>query len=262
MPAPASVAANLAILAVTQAHWGERIAENIERHHPENWAVHRWAAPRVLPAIIDEPEDYLPASLPAVDLVLALGDSPGVAALIPDLVRRCGARAVIAPIDRNESLPAGLARQLHGWLAEMGVAAVFPRPFCSLTETTYNRAPAARPYADPLIRAFAAAFGRPEFQVSLDGQGCIQAVAVARDTACGCGRRVAAGLAGCRIAQAVEQAGLLHHHHPCLASMNQDAEYRDTLMHVSGGLMRAAVQAELAGHVEQPYLRPGGRVDD
>ncbi len=251
----------LRILAVTQAQWGERIAENISRNCPVTWTVHRWAAPKVLPQIVDDPDDYLPASFPPADLVLALGDTPGVAALIPDVVQRCGARAVIAPIDRNESLPPGLANQLRGWLADLNVTAVFPKPFCSLTETTYNQPPITVTYDNPIIRSFAAVFGRPAFQVAVTPDRQIGPVTVRRDSACGCGRHVAACLPGCPVDEAEHKAGMLHHHYPCLASMNQDADYQDTLMHISGHLVREAIKAEIAGHVEIAYLRPHGRVD-
>lgn len=262
MPAPADANFPLRILAVTQAQWGERIAENVARYAPPAWTVSRWAAPKALPPIVDDPDDYLPAAFPPADLVLALGDTPGVATLLPDIAQRCGARAVLAPIDRNESLPAGLANQLRGWLKDLNVSVAFPRPFCSLTETTYNQPPITVTYDDPLIRAFAAVFGRPEFQVSVNADKQVDAVTVTRDAACGCGRHVAAGLPGCPINEAEEKAGLLHHHFPCLASMNQDGDYKDTLMHISGNLVRAAIKAELADHLEITYLRPLGRVDD
>jgi hypothetical protein len=55
---------------------------------------------------------------------------------------------------------------------------------------------------------------------------------------------------------------MLHHHFPCLASMTQDPDYLDTLMHVSGHLMRDAVRQELEDHLTPvAYLRPQGRVD-
>jgi hypothetical protein len=210
---------------------------------------------------MDDPDDYLPASFPAADLVLALGDTPGVAALISDIVQRCGARAVIAPIDRNESLPPGLANQLRGWLGDLGVSVVFPKPFCSLTETTYNQYPITVAYDDPIIRSFAAVFGRPLFQVSVTAERQVGAVTVLRDSACGCARHVAGGLAGCVVDEAEHKAGMLHHHYPCLASMNQDADYQDTLMHISGHLVREAIKAEIADHLQIAYLRPHGRVD-
>ncbi len=252
----------LDLLAVTQGQWGERIADNVGRLCPPSWTVRRWAAPRALPLVVDDPEDYLPASFPHADLILALGETAGVAQLIPDIARSCGAKSVIAPIDRNESLPAGLAQQLRRWLSDIGVAAVFPRPFCSLTETTYNRPPVLVQYDDPLVQQFAAHFGQPQFQIAAaDGQ--IEAVNVLRDSACGCAQFVAEGLVGCPVGEAGELAGMLHHHYPCLASMNQDSDYRDTLMHISGFVLRDAVAEQIQDHLEPtPYFRPLSRVDD
>lgn len=248
------------ILAVTQGGWGERIADNLHRFHPPEWTVHRWPAPRALPPVIDDPADYIPSDLPRADLLLALGESASFGPLIPDLVAAVGARSVIAPIDRNESLPPGLVRQLQGWLGDLGVAAVFPKPFCSLTETSYNHTPIQVDYDDPLIREFAARFGRPRFRVSVDSERRIGSVDVERDTACGCARHVAQALPGVPVDQASFEAGMLHHHYPCLASMNQDSDYHDTLMHVSGHLMREAVETEIQDHLEPPrYFQPQGR---
>ncbi|HEY4691441.1 MAG TPA: DUF166 family protein [Anaerolineae bacterium] len=251
------------VLAVTQSQWGERIARNIQQTHPAGWEVHHWPAPRALPLVVDDPGEFLPPVLPRVDLVLALGDTAGVPQLIPDIVKLSGARAVIAPIDRNESLPPGLVEQLRRWLADLHVAVVFPKPFCSLTETTYNYPPIVVTYADPLIGEFAAHYGMPRFRVSVHFDGRIGEARVERDAACGCARAVALGLAGCPVDEAEYQAGMLHHHFPCLASMNQDADYADTLMHVSGRIVREAVNEQVKDHLEPtPYFRPIGRVDE
>jgi len=250
------------LLAITQGLWGERIAGNIQANAPADWRVSAWTAPRVLPPIIDDPADYLPSNLPAADLILSLGEVAGVAQLLPDIVRLTGARAVIAPIDRTESLPLGLVGQLRGWLEAAGASVIFPRPFCTLTETQYNRTPNVEHYDDPLIRRFAAHFGRPEFEVQVAG-GRIQQVTVVRDAACGCSRHVAEGLVNVQVDQAVEQAGMLHHHYPCLASMNQEPDYGDTLMHISGDCLRDAIKEEIRLHLSPtPYLRPAGRSQD
>jgi hypothetical protein len=251
----------LRLLLLTQGQWGDRIVENISRFQPQTWAVHRWTAPRILPQIIDDPADYLPHTLPQVDLVLALGETPGVATLIPDIVGLCGARAVIAPIDRNDSLPPGLVNQLRGWLAELGVAAVFPKPFCTLTETTYNRPPITVAYDNPVIREFARVFGQPRLRLQVNAGRYVEAAQVDQDSACGCARHVAEGLVGCAADEAEHKAGMLHHHFPCLASMHQDTDYHDTLMHVSGNIIREAVKAELQDHILITYWRPTGRVD-
>jgi hypothetical protein len=252
---------SLNILAVTQGQWGERIAANITANAPSDWSVQSWAAPRVIPPIVDDPEDFLPVSLPQADLVIALGDVAGLAQLIPDVVRMVGAKAVIAPIDRNESLPPGLARQLEGWLENMGITAVFPKPFCSLTETSYNRTPLVLQYENDLIARFAQHFGKPEIKADVE-EGKINSTEVIRDAACGCARYVSENLIGTPIENALEEAGMLHHHYPCLASMNKDSDYLDTLMHVSGNLLIDALKNELSAHLATIYLRPHGLTDD
>jgi hypothetical protein len=250
----------LRILAVTQGQWGERIADHVHRHCPNSWNVAHWRAPRALPPVIDDPEEFLPGTFASADLVLALGETAGLYQLIPDIVKMAGARSVIAPIDRNESLPPGLVAQLQRWLADLSATAVFPKPFCSLTPTTYNRPPILVKYDDPVIGAFAAHFGRPRFLITVDESRRVSVATVERDSACGCARAVAQGLGGCPVAEAEYQAGMLHHHFPCLASMNQDSDYNDTLMHVSGHILREAVKEEIRDYVEPAYMQPLGLV--
>ena len=250
------------VFVLTQGLWGERIADNLDEHCPAGWSIERWKAPPALPLVIDDGLDYLPPTLPPADLVLALGDTPGAAQLIPDVVRLTGATAVIAPIDRNESLPPGLVKQLRGWLNDLGAAVVFPKPFCSLTDSTYNLPPIMEHYDQPLISRFARQFGRPSLFLSVV-EGQVSVALISRDSACGCARHVAHGLPGTPASEAEFAAGMLHHHYPCLASMNQDNDYHDTLMHVSGHLLRQAVRAEVADYLEPTvYLRPHGRSED
>jgi|Deesub1362A_J573_1020465.scaffolds.fasta_scaffold01562_5 hypothetical protein len=247
------------ILCLFQGQWGERITRNLEEHAPGHWVISRWKAPKILPQIIDDPEDFLPDSFPAADLVLSLGEHPGLAQLVPEVARMCAAKAVIAPIDRGEWLPDGLASQLRGWLQEMGVASAFPKPFCSLTENSYNRTPQVVGYEDPIIAHFAAHFGRPAFRARVEGERLVH-LEVQRDAACGCARHTAEGLAGCLLSEALEKAGMLHHHYPCLAGMTKDDNYRDTLMHVSGNLLKDALKEALQPYLKVVYLRPQGRI--
>ncbi len=251
------------ILTVVQGRYGERITANLESAHISNWTVESWAAPRVLPPVIDYPEEYLPSELPQADLVLALGEHPGVAELLPDIVSLCGAQAVIAPVDNVAWLPPGLMRQLEGWLADIGVASVFPKPFCSLTETTLHAYRQETAYANPLVAEFARHFGRPtlSLEVSADGE-TVSSAQVMRDSPCGCARHVADGLPGTSVEQAQEFAGMRHHHYPCLAAMAVDPDYSDTLMHISGHILIDEVTRCLQPFKAPPiYLRPSGRID-
>jgi hypothetical protein len=239
------------ILAIITGEYGQRHVDNIRAHGPVDWRVAVWRAPAVLPPVIDDPEDYLPASLPPADLILAFGEHRGVAELVPDVARMTGARAVIAPVDREEWLPRGLARQLRGWLAGMGVACVTPKPFCSLTETHYNVRRHRTAHDSPLIAEFARRFGQPEFHISVDPRTrTVARVEVVRDACCGCARHVARGLVGVSADEAGQEAGLLHHHYPCLAGMARDPDFNDTLMHVSGNILK-----ERVGEQVRPYRR-------
>lgn len=246
------------ILAVTQSLWGQRIAENVRALAPD-WDVNRWPAPRTLPTLIDDPEEVLPDSLPACDLLLVLSETPGLAQLIPELAQMSGARAVIAPIDLQSAMPKGLENQVARWLSDLGIPAAFPRPFCSLTEDGYNRPPLSRSYDDPLIRRFARRFGRPEFRVNIRDER-VTTVEILRHSACGCSLHIAEHLPGVLASESVDEAALLHHHFPCMASMEIDPDYQDTLMHVSGNIVKDRFRFALEEVVPRNYIRPSGHV--
>ncbi len=66
---------------------------------------------------------------------------------------------------------------------------------------------------------------------------------------------------GIPVDDSVEKAGMLHHHFPCLASMNQDSDYLDTLMHVSGNILKDNIKEEVESHLTVAFLRPPGQVE-
>lgn len=246
------------ILAIVTGEYGRRHVENVRAHAPADWEVEAWTAPPVLPPIVDDPGEFVPASLPPADLVLAFGEHRGVAELVPEVVRVTGAGAVVAPVDREEWLPRGLARQLRGWLADAGVSCVTPKPLCSLTETHYNVRQHREAYDDTLIAAFARRFGRPGLRITVDPDArIVDGAAVTRDAVCGCARFVARGLVGIPVDEAEEKAGLLHHHFPCLASMGKDPDFNDTLLHVSGNLMKETVAEQIKPYRNVAYATPG-----
>jgi hypothetical protein len=240
------------ILAMVQGDWGNRHVTNIRQHGPADWTIATWSVPKGLPAVIDEPDEFLPANLPEADLLLAFTEDARAAQLIVDVARRSRARAVIAGVDREEWLPRGLVQQLAGWLAKAGIAATFPKPLCAL-------APDAAP-SSPEITAFAARFGRPSFAITVDPSSrTIAEIRVVRDTVCGCAHSVAEKLRGAGVDEAEGIAGLAHHHYPCMASMGIDPQFNDTIMHVSGNFMREAVRAEIRPHLRE--ITPDGKVE-
>jgi hypothetical protein len=251
------------ILAVISGEYGQRHVENIRAHGPANWVVEVWQAPAVLPPVIDYPEDYLPDTLPPADLILSFGEHPGVAELLPDIAKMTGAQAVVAAVDSEAWLPRGLARQLRGWLEDMDVVCVTPKPLCSLTETHYSIGRRQRiEYDDPLIAEFARHFGQPDLYITVDPESrLITSAEVLRDAVCGCARYVAQRLVGVPADDAEQEAGLLHHHYPCLASMGVDTDYGDTLMHISGNLLKNNVRTQVKPFKQVRYMRTAAQSD-
>ena len=248
---------------ISGGEYGQRHLANIRKHAPASWQIEAWQAPAAFPLMIDYPEDFLPASLPAADLLLSFAEHKGVAELLPDIAKMTGARAVIAPVDSEAWLPRGLARQLRGWLEEIEVACATPKPLCSLTETEYLITRRQhQSYSDPRIAEFARYFGRPALRLALDPQTrMVISAEVTRDTVCGCARFVAEALIGVSADEAEENAGLAHHHFPCLASMGIDPDFNDTLMHVSGNIMRDEVGEQVKPFKKDNQITPGNRAD-
>ncbi|NOZ49786.1 MAG: hypothetical protein GXP37_07010 [Chloroflexi bacterium] len=251
------------LLGIAHGDYGDRHLANIRRSMPADWVLHEWRPPRFLPPVIDYPEEYLPTSLPAADLILAVAEHRGVAELLPDVAGMCGASAVIAAIDNEAWLPRGLARQLRGWLQEMGVACVTPKPLCSLTESDYLQGRRRRvAYQNELIAEFARHWGQPAFDITVDPQThCITQVVVRRDAVCGCAHFVASQLVGVSADDAEGEAGLHHHHYPCWASMGIDSDFNDTLMHASGNLLKDAVAEQVKPFKQIRQITPGHRSD-
>lgn len=248
------------LLAIITGDYGQRHVDNIRAHAPDDWEIRVWRAPASYPPIVDYPEDYVPESLPEADLVLALGEDKGVAELLPEVVQRTEAQAVIAPTDREAWLPRGLARQLRRWLADIDVTCVTPKPLCSLTESHYNVKEHRVAYDSPLIAEFAGYFGRPKFRVAVDPETHdVQKIEVVRDAVCGCARHVARELVGVPADEAERLSGLLHHHYPCLASMGIDDDFNDTIMHVSGNILKEEIKEDVAAYQTTRYIRPGKR---
>ena len=236
------------ILAVIQAKYGQRIVDNVREQGPRHWEVLVWVAPRFLPPIVDDPEEFLPEDPPQVDLILSLVENRSASELIPDLAVLTGARAVIAPVDNRAWLPRGMMRQVEHRLAAKSISSAFPTPFCSLE---------VQPGQHPLIQEFATHFGRPKLEIQVqDGQ--IARASIVRAAPCGSTRFVAQRLVGVPIEEAEERAGLAHHHYPCLASMAMDDDFEDTLMHRSGLMTKLAVHDPLRPLLKERtvYIRP------
>jgi len=223
------------ILVVAQSNYGKRIVKNIRSFAPSDWEITIWEAPFSLPLIVEDPEEFIPRSIPRVDLLLSLGENPAVAELIPALVKLSHAKEVIAPVDNRDWLPLGLKNQIKRDLESYKVSCVFPLPFCSLDEKASK---------SEYIRLFARYFGKPKFVIECSG-GKIQQIKIKRETPCGSTRFLTRKLVGVEVKEAEKKAGLLHHYYPCLASGKISGRFRDSLLHISANITMAQVRQAL-----------------
>lgn len=223
----------ITILVLIQGEYGERIAKNVQENGPAGFKVTTMTLPDDLSMVVEDPAEYLPESLPHADLVLALQENSSAAQLISEIVKSTDAKALIAPVDNSAWLPHGMRTQIERELSKLGIAVTFPRPFCTL-----------EPVGNPVIDKFVEYFGKPILRLEVE-KDTVTKTDVVRDSPCGCGRFVAKELPGTKVRDAVEKAGLVHHHYPCLCSMDMEDDLGDTLMHVSGLQMKKTVDKEL-----------------
>jgi len=64
--------------------------KDIGGHAPRDCSVEEWQAPGSLPLEVYYREDYLPDSFLPADLILTIGENPGVAELVVEVPSRWG----------------------------------------------------------------------------------------------------------------------------------------------------------------------------
>jgi len=185
-----------------------------------------------LPAIIDEPEEFLPETLPKCDLVLAIGLHPDILGVIPEVARKAKAKAVIAPVENRLWCHQGLKRQLEDALNRMDVECAFPKPFCTLEET-------GKTVIDSFIRRYQ--IGKPLLEVRV-AKDIITDAQILRSAPCGSTWYVAQRIKWTRISNVEETVAVAHHAFPCTASMDVDPEIGEPILHVAGHAIRQAVR--------------------
>jgi len=166
---------------------------------------------------------------------------------MPGAVRLSGACAVIAPIDNNAWIPAGLRHQLRRELNTLSAVTIFPEPFCTLTEELILEQQDLGPEQRDVLMAFTGHFGRPRMRVILDGNETIEKVIIERGAACGSSQYAAERLRGTPAADAVPKGGLICLHYPCLASMKptKPKDGIENLMHLSGIIFNEELEMAL-----------------
>jgi len=196
--------------------------------------------PETLDDFLDDAEPYLPKNVPSADIAIVINIHPDIIFGLLPVLKEKGFKGIIGGSENPNELPLGLRNQLEEEACKLGIEAAFSKPFCAL-----------RPDPEkPNIAAFMekAHFGEPRLEIltqkSRAGKETIIAANVIRSAPCGSTWYVAKRMIGLETDQEDlrERISEAHHAYPCTASMVQDPELKDTILHKAGYIVREAIE--------------------
>jgi hypothetical protein len=199
-------------------------------------------SPSELPAFIDDPEKYVPKSIPKADLCITSGLHKDLLLELPHYVRKVGIKGVIAPIENFLEVPSGLRKQFEEKCNELGLENACPKPFCSLEPSK------DKPTISRLVTKLK--IGRPQLEISTvkrGGHEVIESAIVRRSAPCGSTWYVAKKLVGTDTTKAIlyDAVAKAHHSYPCTATMEVDPEVKEPILHIGGYIIREEVEKAL-----------------
>ena len=185
-----------------------------------------------LPVYIEDPTKFLPSGLPENDVLLAINLHPDIISEIPKIANDAGTRLIIVPVEEPNWLSAGLKNQIKDKCEKFDIVFAAPKPFCSLKKGE-----------DPLIDLFIEHFkiGLPRLKIGIKKNNIVS-IQVLCSQPCGCTYYVAQKLKNVHVDDKFNEViSNAHHAYPCTASMERDAELKDTILHKAGYIIRDAV---------------------
>ncbi|ABR54221.1 Protein of unknown function DUF166 [Methanococcus vannielii SB] len=217
------------IIVLYSGNYGERVLNNIlTKFAPNIISVYEFE--ENLPEYIEDIENYVPDNLPECDLLVVTGLHGDINLVTCKIANKTGAKSVIIESHSQKQLPFGIRSEITESL--LNVKCVFPKPFCSL-----------KPVGDIYIDEFVKYFGAPKIEII--GEKFIKSVIVHRNAPCGSTKYIAENLTGYPLNEAEIESGNKLHNYPCLASMEFDNEFSDTILHLAGYKIKEAVKKSL-----------------
>ncbi|HOT07315.1 MAG: Thymidylate synthase [Methanosaeta sp. PtaB.Bin039] len=195
--------------------------------------------PDTLGDFIDDVEPLLPR-VPPADIAVMVNVHPDILFGMLPLMKEAGIQGIVGGSERPKEMPLGLRKQVEEKAAELGMEAMFAKPFCALRPDP----------SKPKISAFLekAMIGDPVIEMVMQkgrkGKDSILAANVVRSAPCGSTWFVAKRMVGLEPDQPDlrERVSEAHHAYPCTASMERDMEIGDTILHKAGYIIRDSVE--------------------
>ncbi len=207
-----------------------------------------------IPDFIENPEDFLPKTIPPVDFLMVVGIHQDLLSELPEYLKDKKIKAVIIPIENPKWVPPGLQVQVLEDFERLGIQAAFPKPFCALSKelNEYNKVGFNLTKNHDNIYEFIDYYkiGEPivSFILSDDGKSILD-TCVLQSAPCGSTFYILQQLKAKYIdddeLSLNERISKAHHSYPCNASMDKDLILKDSILHIGGILVRNAVRNEL-----------------
>ncbi|MBI5395647.1 MAG: hypothetical protein HZA91_10160 [Verrucomicrobia bacterium] len=182
--------------------------------------------PDVLPYVLEHPEHYVPKTVPAHDVVLAIHVHEQI---LLEFLKRCrdwGTRGVVVPLEAPGWVSNGARTRAFELCEAQGVEIAFPKPLCGF-----------KPPEGGVLADFRRHFhiGQPEVALEVKDR-VITKADVKASAACGATYYIARWLVGRSLDDdlVTEVISKRMSSFPCTASMEKDAElHNDTPMHMA-----------------------------
>lgn len=196
--------------------------------------------PAVLPYILENPAEYLPADVPEHDVLLAVHIHEQVLLEVLKVCKGWGTKGVIVPLESPGWISGSARSEAEEICKENGIEIAFPKPFCAFD-----------PEADTFLSEFRDYYhiGRPSVDLTVE-DGVVSETNVRVSAACGATYYVARWLEGRKLSDNIEIEVIAKRmsSYPCTASMERDpALDNDTPMHIAC----QAHDTMLSGHKER-----------
>ncbi len=188
-----------------------------------------------LPAMIEDPEEYLPEVIPPTNVIIAINLQGDLLMGIPEFAHKHGVKAVIVPVEIGELVPKGLELQVSEEFESFGIEFSFPRPFCALKKNPSHER----------INEFIDYFqiGYPKIELIIEKNTILECKM--RTTApCGNTFYICRELVRNKVRinkKLKEIISKAHHAYPCNASMKDDLALGDTTLHIAGYIHRESI---------------------
>jgi hypothetical protein len=175
--------------------------------------------PAVLPVMLEDPEEYLPASVKKHDILIAISVHEEILlSFIENYSTACG---IIVPIEEPWWVSPYAQGRIQGLCRSRGIEIAFPKPFCSFDP------------AEGLLRNFKKTFkiGKPEIRYKVK-EGCIIDAEVVCSAPCGATYFVARNMKSRNAdGDLVNIIDSLLSAYPCTASTEVDRDFGDSIIH-------------------------------